>query len=148
MSLQASPCERLAASRERLRLALQQNTHTAASAGSQPESLLGGLLSHLQTGPGAGLVLDVLQAWWQKQPMRVALLLALETTKLLVQPIAQRHPYTLVLAAAAVGGLTVMLRPWRWISTPALLAGLMPQILSEVMKHLSRKPPASGTAPP
>jgi len=148
MSLEASPCERLAASRECLRQALQQAKHTDASTGNNPESLLGGLLGHLQTSPGLDLVADVLQAWWQKQPIRVALLLASETTKLLVQPIAQRHPYTLVLAAAAVGGLTVMLRPWRWISTPALLAGLMPQILSEVMKHLHPKPPASGTAPP
>lgn len=147
MSLDVSPCERLAASRERLRQAMQQSPHTGASPGNNPESLLGGLLGHLQTSPGLGLVVDVLQAWWQKQPIRVALLLASETTKVLVQPVAQRHPYALVLAAAAVGGLTVMLRPWRWISTPALLAGLMPQILSEIMKHLSPKPPASGTVP-
>lgn len=139
MSFDASPCERLAASRERLRQAMQQVTSSNTPGGANPESLLGGLLGHLQTGPGAGLVVDVLQAWWQKQPMRVALLLALETTKVLVQPIARRHPYALVLAAAAVGGLTVVLRPWRWISTPALLAGLMPQILSEIMKHVGPK---------
>ena len=147
MSLDISPCERLAASRERLRQAMQQSPHTGASSGNTPESLLGGLLGHLQTGPGLGLVVDVLQAWWQKQPMRMALLLGSETSKMLLQPVAQRHPYTLVLAAAALGGLTVVLRPWRWISPPALLAGLMPQILSEVMKHLGPKPPASGTAP-
>jgi len=147
MSPEASPCERLATSRERLRQALQQTRHTGASTDSNPESLLGGLLGHLKTGPGLGLVVDVLQAWWQKQPLRVALLLASEATKLLVQPIARRHPYTLVLAAAAVGGLTVVLRPWRWISTPALLAGLMPQVLSEVMKLLDPKPPANDTAP-
>ena len=144
MSLDASPCDRLAASRERLRHALQQ-VSSGDHTNTNPESLLGGLLSHLQTAPGAGLVVDVLQAWWQKQPMRVALLLALETTKVLVQPIARKHPYALVLSAAAVGGLTVLLRPWRWISTPALLAGLMPQILSEAMKHLS---PKSGGTPP
>jgi hypothetical protein len=138
MSLDASPCERLAASRERLRHAMQQ-VGSSDNTDANPESLLGGLLGHLQTAPGAGLVVDVLQAWWQKQPMRVALLLALETTKVLVQPIARKHPYALVLSAAAVGGLTVLLRPWRWISTPALLAGLMPQILSEAMKHLSPK---------
>jgi hypothetical protein len=145
MSLEASPCERLAASRERLRQALQQVTSSDTPGAANPESLLGGLLGHLQTGPGVGLVVDVLQAWWQKQPMRVALLLAAETTKVLVQPIARRHPYALVLTAAAVGGVTVLLRPWRWISTPALLAGLMPQILSEIMKHLSPKP--GGAAP-
>lgn len=144
MNTPASPCERLAASRERLRQAMQQ-THSAEPTGASPEGLLSGLLGHLHTGPGAGLVMDVLQAWWQKQPMRVALLLALETTKVLVQPVARRHPYALVLTAAAVGGLAVKLRPWRWISTSALLAGLMPQILSEAMKHLAPKP--GSTAP-
>lgn len=141
--MEPSPCERLAASRERLRQALQQ-VNTGDSTGDKPESLLGGLINHLQTGAGAGLMMDVLQAWWQKQPIRVALLLATQTTKVLVQPIARRHPYALVLAAAAAGGLLVLARPWRWISTPTLLAGLLPQLLSEVMKHLPSK---SGAAP-
>jgi hypothetical protein len=144
MSMEPSPCERLAASRERLRQALQQVNTGNNNTGDKPESLLGGLIGHLQTGAGAGLMIDVLQAWWQKQPLRVALLLATETTKVLVQPIARRHPYALVLAAAAAGGLLMLARPWRWISTPALLAGLLPQLLSEVMKHLPHK---TGTTP-
>jgi len=144
MSTQVSACERLAVSRERLRQALQHASVDDA-AGSHSEGLLGRLLGHLQTAPGAGLVLDVLQAWWQKQPMRMVLLLAKETAKVVLQPTARRHPYALVLAAAAVGGLTVMLRPWRWISTPALLAGLLPQALNEAMKFLTHK--TGGAAP-
>ncbi len=139
MSTEASACERLAASRERLRQALQ-HASVDDTAGSHTQGLLGGLLGHLQTVPGAGLALDVLQAWWQKQPMRMVLLLALEATKVLLQPIARRRPYTLVLGAAVVGGLTVLLRPWRWISVPALLAGLLPQVLSEAMRHIAPKP--------
>lgn len=138
MSIEASPCERLAASRERLRHAIQQ-VNSVKTIGDSPDGFLGDLLGHLQAGPGGGLVVSVLQAWWQKQPMRLVLILGLEATKGLLQPIAQRHPYGLVLAAASVGGLTVVLRPWRWIPTPNLLSGLLPKVLSEVMKTLVSK---------
>lgn len=142
MSTEACACERLAMSRERLRQALQHPSLND-TAGSHPAGLLASLLGHLQSASGTGLVEDVLQAWWQKQPLRVTAMLAMEATKLLVQPIARRSPYTLVLSAAAVGGLTVLLRPWRWISTPALLAGLLPQVLSEAIKT---RPPKPGGA--
>ncbi len=136
MTVEASACERLAASRERLRHALQRansgNTNVANS-----DSILGGLLGNLQGGSGAGLVVEVLQAWWHKQPMYMGLVLAQEATKGVLQPIANRHPYRLVLAAAAVGGFTVVVRPWRWIPAPGLLAVLLPKVLSQVMKTLA-----------
>ena len=69
--------------------------------------------------------------------MRVGLMLAQEATTGLLQPIAQRHPYRLVLTAAAVGGLTVVVRPWRWIPAPGLLAGLLPKIFSLAMKAIA-----------
>lgn len=138
MSTGTSACERLAASRERLRQALQ-HTKVKNTPGGRNEGLLGGLLGHLQTSAGAGLVGDVLQAWWQKQPMRLVLLLALQAANALLQPTARRHPYALVLAAAAVGGVAVLIRPWRWISTQALIAGLLPQVFSEVLKLRSPK---------
>lgn len=141
MSSQPSACERLAQSRERLRQALQQESSGSNDTGGQgADNFFGGLLGNLQGAPGAHLVGEVLHAWWRKQPLRVALLLATEAAKVLLQPVARKHPYALVLGAAATGGLVVLLRPWRWISTPALLAGLLPQIMSEAMKHLSAKP--------
>ncbi|APW46998.1 hypothetical protein [Rhodoferax antarcticus] len=144
MSTEASPCERLAASRERLRQAMRQD-NSAETSGANAEGLLGGLRDRLQAVPGAGLVMDGVQSWWQNQPMRLVLLLALKMANVLLQPVAQRHPYRLVLAAAAVGGLTVMLRPWRRIAISALLAGLMPRVLSHAMKLLA---PKAGGAPP
>jgi hypothetical protein len=144
MSTEAGACERLSASRERLRHALHQ-VHSAKTSGANPEGLLGGLLGQMQAEPGAGLMMNLLQAWWQQQPMRVGLLLAQEATTGLLQPIAQRHPYRLVLAAAAVGGLTVVVRPWRWIPVSGLLAGLLPKVLSQVMKTLA---PSQGQVAP
>jgi hypothetical protein len=62
----------------------------------------------------------------------------------LMQPVARRHPYKLVLGAAAAGGLLVLLRPWRWMSTRALAAGLLPQIMAAAMQRLSPKPCAAS----
>lgn len=142
MSIESNPGERLAASRERLRQAMN-HVNSGNTTGSEDSG--GSLRGRLQSVPGAGLVIDGLQSWWHKQPMRVIFLLALKTSNALLQPTARRHPYRLVLVAAAVGGLTVLLRPWRRIATSALLAGLMPQILSQATKLLAFK---SDGAPP
>ncbi len=126
MSSQPDACERLAQSREHLRQALQEiSTSSSDGDGSGTDSLLS----------------DVLANWWRKQPLRLVLQLAPEAAKALMQPVARRHPYKLVLGAAAAGGLLVLLRPWGWISTRALAAGLLPQIMSVVMQRLSPKPP-------
>jgi hypothetical protein len=127
MSSQPDACERLAQSREHLRQALQQVSISSSDG----------------DGSGTdGLLSDVLANWWGKQPLRLVLQLALEAAKVLMQPVARRHPYKLVLGAAAAGGLLVLLRPWRWTSTRALAAGLLPQIMSLVIardRHDSRR---------
>lgn len=136
MSTDAGACERLSASRERLRHALHQ-VNSVKTSGANPDGLLGSLLGHMQAAPDAGLVVNLLQAWWQQQPMRVGLMLAHDATTGWLQPIAQRHPYRLVLTAAAVGGLTVVVRPWRWIPAPGLLAGFFPKIFTLAMKTIA-----------
>jgi hypothetical protein len=124
-----------------LRHALQQvGTGSAEAGGERADNFLGGLLDSLEASPETGLVGNVLATWWRNQPLRMAWLLAMETTKLLLQPIASRHPYALVLGAAAAGGLLVRLRPWRWISMPSLMAGLWPQVMAESIKRLPRTP--------
>lgn len=126
MSSQPDACERLAQSREHLRQALLQIRNSSSQGDdSGADSLLN----------------DVLANWWRKQPLRLVLQLAVEATKAMMQPVARRHPYKLVLGAAAAEGLLVLLRPWGWISTRALAAGLLPQIMSVVMQRLSSKPP-------
>lgn len=128
MSAQPGACERLAQSRERLRQAMQQVSLDSSDA----------------DGSGTGSLLnDVLANWWHKQPLRLVLQLPLEAAKALMQPVASRHPYKLVLGAAAAGGLLVLARPWRWMSTRALAAGLVPQILSLAMQ---RPTPKTGRA--
>lgn len=124
MSAQPSACERLAQSRERLRLALTQ-TGTASPADASGTPGAPGPGPHtLTTPPGAGFLMHLLQAWWQKQPFAVATTLVARATNGVLQPVAQKHPYRLVMGAAAVGAVLVLVRPWRWLSMSGVLAAL------------------------
>lgn len=70
--------------------------------------------------------------------------IAATTADAVLEPVAQRHPWRLVLGAAALGGLLAWSRPWRWVVVPALFAGLVPQLLSAAL----RAPPAGVDPPP
>lgn len=120
MTPQSDTCERLAASRERLRQAMQMaSTGSGDGGGTGADSVLGSL---------AG---DVLATWWSKQPLHTAWLMAADAANALARPVAQRHPYALVLGAAGLGGLLVLVRPWRWISIPALVYKVLSQLRSK-----------------
>ena len=129
--------ERLTRSRDGLRLALSPGTACPANpagSGSDPFSL--DWLVSLKTTPAACLLLSIFQDWWARQPLPATVTLAAEAVTAALQPVAQRYPVALVAGAALVGGLMVLVRPWRWISAPALLSGLLPQLLAEAMKHM------------
>lgn len=104
--------QRLAASRERMRVSMTRRT--AADDG---------------TGP----VLDAVKDWWAAHPLHVAGVVAADAAKTLIGPVAQRHPIALVAGALLLGGVLVWAKPWRGILKPALLAGLLPQLLSKAM---------------
>jgi len=104
--------QRLAASRERLRVSMTRQP-------AAPDS----------TGP----VLDALKDWWAAHPLHVAGVVASDAAKTLIGPLAQRHPIALVAGALVLGGLVIWAKPWRGILKPALLAGLLPQLLSKAM---------------
>ena len=130
MTSAAGACERLAQSRERLRQALQKDAIPSTQANQQHrEPLAFDWLAPLEAVPEAKLLLTIFRAWWVKQPLPLALTLAAQTAHVVLQPIAKRHPFRLVASAAVRGGALVMLRPWRWMFTPALMAGLLPQLV-------------------
>jgi hypothetical protein len=133
--------ERLALSRERMRQAMRQpdpgrqHADQVDSVNAGPDWLL-----TLRATPAARLLVSVFEGWWARQPLRVALSLAAETGTVMLQPTAQKHPFKLVLGAAVAGGLLAAVRPWRWIPTSALLGGLVPQLMSEALKHRGGPP--------
>ena len=90
--------------------------------------------------PAPGLATVAMHQWWAHHPLRLATDVTADAAKALVQPLAQRHPVALVAGAAAVGALLVWSQPWRWLLTPALLAGLLPKVISHVVN--SRPPKA------
>jgi hypothetical protein len=130
------PPDRLALSRERLRQAMQG---PAAAASAQPGSPANkpapGWLADLKSIPAVAIVIDALTRWWARHPLHVAAVVAADTATAVARPMAQRHPWRLVLGAALVGGVIVWSRPWRWGLRPALFAGLLPQLLRTALEQ-------------
>lgn len=135
MTVNTSACERLVRSRERLFVAMRELAASPADKRRQPNG--GGAdpwPPNLRCGSGAGLLAEIAQSWWAKQPWRVVGMLGIEAAGLLLRPVAQRHPYALMGAAAATGAVVVLVRPWRWVSIPALLARVLPKVLAEIIR--------------
>jgi hypothetical protein len=125
-----SPKERLAASRESIRAALVKASAPpdphAAHAPQEPGWLgtLGDALSDL---PAAAIAVRWLRRWWAGHPWRTTFEFARDAGQELAGPLAKKHPWWL-LAGAFVGGmLLTRVKPWRWLSGGALLAGLLPR---------------------
>jgi hypothetical protein len=146
MTATATAGERLAQSRELLRQALHDLSpapnHKQAQA-DHANAFGGDWLSQITSVPGVNLLVKLFQEWWAQQPLHVKVSQAADAAKAALQPLAQRHPYALVFAACIGGALLVLARPWRWLSTPALLAGLLPTLIKEVMKLMPESAPTA-----
>ncbi len=132
--------DRLAESRARVRDALLviAKPPQRASAGAA-HSLFGATgtawLDSLKTAPGVSIIVEAINAWWMRHPLRLASGVAVDAARAALQPVAQKNPVALVLGALVLGAVVAWSRPWRWIARPALLAGLAPQLLSKVIAH-------------
>lgn len=82
-----------------------------------PESLQQGLEAAtrwLRRHPVSALMVDGVQGWWQRHPLRHAASMAGEEVAAVAAPLIRRHPVAAVGVAAAAGALLVVGRPWRW----------------------------------
>ena len=141
--------DRLSVSRVHLQQALMPPPHATGSGTDDGSSRPGFVrwLDRLSTAPLASIWIGTVQRWWAKHPMRLAVLLADDAARTLVEPLARKHPYQLVLSAGAVGALLMVTRSWRWLPravlTPALtstlMAGLVPTLIGQL------KSPAPGS---
>jgi hypothetical protein len=132
-----TPSERLTLSRERLRLALRDISASPGSASSARASGVGlAWLDSLKSIPAASIVIEAVRSWWAQHPWRVSSVLASEVVKTVVQPMAQRHPLGLVVGALLLGGVLAWARPWRFILTSSVFAGLLSQLLSKAVAQI------------
>ena len=123
--------ERLALSREHLHNALSELAFTSGKAapGTTGNSFAV-LLANLKSATSVRLMQLVVRNWWHQHPLRGAMKLSADAAEIVVQPVAQTHPLALVLGSAVAGALLFRTRPWRWVPASALLAGLLPRLLS------------------
>lgn len=133
---------RLTRSRARMSLALHR---LHASAGPAAHDTPGAhnpssWLDALRAEPATRVLLEALALWWAGQPWQHSATLLSGVVAQRLRPLAQRHPLGLVLGAAALGSALVLLKPWRWISVPALAAGLLPQLLIKAVAPLRTLP--------
>ncbi|MBL0730876.1 hypothetical protein [Piscinibacter sp. HJYY11] len=128
-----SAVERLALSRERLRGALQELSPPRHDGDDGGPSVL---MTALMAIPGVNTVVESVRNWWSQHPLHLATLVAGNTARSAVEPVARRSPFGLILVAAAIGGLLYWVKPWRGLLKPALLAGMVPHLVSRVMDHV------------
>jgi hypothetical protein len=120
---------RLAASREQIRLALVLDMAAESPPPAPPSDAGAALLQDLLRLPGVAVVAEALHSWWAGHPLRLAVQAGGVVAQAALKPLARRHPWALVLGAFVGGALLARSRPWRWALRPALLAGLLPQLL-------------------
>ncbi|WOB06722.1 hypothetical protein [Piscinibacter gummiphilus] len=125
--------DRLTLSRERLRGALLEIAPPPDAAGDHEPSVL---LTALMAIPGVRLVVDSVRSWWSQHPLHMATMVAGNTARTAMGPIARNRPFALIAAAVAVGGLIYWIKPWRGLLKPALLAGLVPHLVARAMDHV------------
>ena len=136
----ASAAQRLAESRERMRLWMlqtdgrhraRQRAAAAEAAGERPA-----WLDRLRSHPIVGTVVDAVTSWWANHPLHPAVSLGTSVVRDAIAPLARRHPLAVVTGAFAVGGALAYFRPWRWIAKPALFAGLASQIVTRFITQI------------
>lgn len=124
--------ERVEISRTRLRSAMLPPRVLSSDAVVQRATWLQGV----KDLPVIGVVLESLNEWWAHHPLRAVGNVLAGASDAAVKPIAQRHPYALMLVAGVAGAMLVWRRPWRWIFSSAVFAGLLPRLASHAMSKL------------
>jgi hypothetical protein len=82
---------------------------------------------------------EAVNQWLADHPIKLASEVIGDVTKSVVAPIAQRSPVLFVASALAVGAVLVWSRPWTWLLKPAILAGVVPQVISKVLAYSPKR---------
>jgi hypothetical protein len=83
-----------------------------------------------------GAMVEWFNGWWTHHPLRRISQLAGSAFAAGLNPLTQRHPLIVVASAGAAGAALAWSRPWRWMFSPAVLAGLLPRLAWRVVPKL------------
>ena len=131
-----SASERLADSRQRLRIALLQSVSGNRVSDMLPSGSSPQWVEQLKGMPVIGSAVRSLDAWWAQTPLNAASTTVFYSANTVARPIAARHPFYVVMVAALAGAVLARSRPWRWILKPALFAGLAMRLSSNLVTRV------------
>ena len=129
--------ERLAASRERLRVWMieadgrrgrRRRAEAAAAAGRKPP-----IADRWRDIPVVGLVADAFDAWWSSHPLHGVAGAAQGAAQDRLAPLVRRHPLATMAGAFVIGMLLLRLKPWRWLARSAMFAGIAGRLVSRAI---------------
>jgi hypothetical protein len=126
----STPAERLAASREAIRGALTRRSSgskRSADDGPRQRGWTHAFTSVFAHVPMSDVASRWINRWWARHPWRSTVEFAIDAADEIARPTAEKHPMLLIIGAVGAGALLSRVRPWRWISSGALLAGLLPR---------------------
>lgn len=138
--------ERLQASRDALQAWIRVTYHPDAtprtrkranhsSEGPRDPGWLGVLADSITDVPMATVAVRWLKRWWTRHPLRATAEFAEVAAEELIGPMARKHPWLVVAAAAAAGAMAARVRPWRWVSKDTLIASLLPTVSVASILH-------------
>lgn len=116
---------RLKQSRDALRIVLHQNNSQAknqAAPAAHFNDTMAAAFNTVMNRPSAQLLSKVIQQLWAKNPWRILGQSVIEAGAIVLQPIAQRSPIKLVASAFLLGGILLLVRPWRLISKRSVIS--------------------------
>lgn len=131
-----SPVQRLEASRERLREAMASVGRRAGATHGASDGVAASWLDSLKSLPGLGPVIDSLQGWWSRHPLRAAIVVAQEAAGAALGPFARRHPFALIASTMLIGAFLARARSWRGVTSSALFAGMLPRMMTRFVSSL------------
>lgn len=87
--------------------------------------------------PVLGPLISDAASWWADHPLRAVADLFSRPGTSVSKPLTQRHPWAMLIGAAAVGALVMWTRPWRFaLLRRAVYSGLLPQVVSSVLARV------------
>lgn len=99
-------------------------------------------LSSLVALPVLGPLINTAMTWWAEHPLHAVAELfsrpSASDTEAPKMSLARRHPWAMLLSAAALGALLMWARPWRFaLLRRAVYAGLLPQMVTTLLSRVS-----------